>query len=510
MNKKNLLVFIVFVYFFIELATATTVYNISLSGRDAIINTSIVLRSEEKVTSWDVYWLLPDNSKVLSIKDDKGEIKDYSVYGNNLRFFTNPDRSKIKKVYIDIIIKNVVDSQFEPLYSTTLSLPGIDNEITIVNTRIDGIISGYVSFNFSEKYEDNYAEFIGYGPINFKMFFSSEGKVYDNYVGFSDYDLSVADKLYPIIQSITGIDLPFKRFPVKVISDNRYNEMVKSWSSATHLPGGLILVKESTMKLENNASVVIHETIHGYNFKIFSWQQVNISWFDEGMGKFAEHLADKQLSNVEPELFGGNIIFSADGNRFILKPKGDREKLWQYYQKNENFMETWNLDQDENRDFGYAFSELVIRDFVIRRGVEGLRLTYRDLLNVDHLVNNSEEFNYIMLGVMNYDFKPCYPNDRDGFENCLNQINKFEFFIPNFDPKGLVKIKKEFISESEYKENQILKEDNNTLDNITAVENKTTDKSVVKTNKPFIIFRIIDGIVDFLVDIFTKIKNTFR
>lgn len=499
MTKFYILTLLIF-NFFIGLVSATTVYNISLSGRDSIINTTIILTSEEKITRWDVFWILPDNSKILDIKDDKGEIEDYSIDGNNLRFLTNTDRSNTKKVFINFLIENVVDDKFKPVYSVDLSLPGISNEITIVNFKTNGLISGHASFNFSEKYENSYAELIGYGPINLRMFFSSEGKFYNNYIGFDNFSLSAADELYPIIQSVTGIDLPFKRFPVKILSDEKYNEIAKSWSSGTHLTGGLILIKESTMKTENNASIIIHETIHGYNSKVFSWQEANISWFDEGMGKFVEHLADKQLGNIEPEIFGGGIIYSTKGDKFILKSKGDREKLWNYYKNNENFIETWNLNQDNNRDFGYAFSELIIRDFVKKRGIEGLRLAYKYILDVDHVVNNSEEFNYILLKAMNYDLRPCYPNDRSKFETCLNDVNKLEIFIPNFNSTKLIKTEKNFTDDLRLEENISTTEENIS----THILNDSSKTVITSETKQSLLSKAIKNIINFFARFFRK------
>jgi hypothetical protein len=367
---------------------------------------------------------VPENSKILSLKDDKGIITGYSLNEDTLIFETNPYRSKSKTVYLELLVEDAVKNTFKQLNNLELSLTAIPNKDTIVDIHLPHIISGDSSFGFTEYFGDEFAQFVGKGPINFNIFYSFSGEQYKHYVLFGDYDIQIADDLFDTIPSIIGVNIPFKRFPIVILSDTNFENSIRAWGSGTHLRGGLIVIKESAMQSPNNVSIILHETTHGFNAKVLKWSQVNVTWFDEGTATFIEYLTNNKLNVKQGELFGKDIVLTQNNRRYILHSRGNKNDLWEYYNNNESFMREWNPEVAETRSFGYAFSELMIRDAVEKKGVDFLKDIYKKLSVINYTVNSSKDHNSIILSAMKHNFKPCYSEDKNQFDSCLEMINE--------------------------------------------------------------------------------------
>ncbi len=458
---KFMVIVFVSALFIISVAEATTFYKFKTEGSNIRLNTTLVLDNEDPINVWEVVWSLPENSSLISIHDDVGEIKNYNLNQNKLTFSTNFRRSNVRYVYIDSVIEKAVNDNFKPVYSIELSLSGLAGKKTFVETDIADVLSGYSSFGFAEFYGDNLTTFQGIGPVNIKLFFSPNGQKYDNFIVFGDYDATLADKLYSIVSNVTGVRLPFKQFPLLILPDQEFDQKINSWAAATHIPGGLIIIRESAVRRDTNVSIILHELTHGYNAKILSWDQSQIVWFDEGMGKFVEHLVDDLLNVPQPSLFGNDVPISQNGKNYLLLPKGDIKDLWNYYQNNQDFMKVWNTKDPDKREFGYAYSELVIREFVQNNGIDSLKGAYQKLASVDHVVIDSQEHNTIYFTAMNLSFKPCSSDDYEDFVKCINSIDQQEIVVSGFsgefvEPKKIV-INETLADETSSDQNETMK-----------------------------------------------------
>ncbi len=482
MNFKTIFLFLLL----IPSASALTFYNITLEGKDALVNITFTLESDQKYDIWKINWELPQKSEVIYIKDERGPVPTYSVKDERLVFETNKYRSNKRTININLLVKNVVSDEFEPLYKLHLSLPGFTDQQTIANLHVPHIISGDASHGFTEYYEDNFVQFVGKESLDLIIFYSFSGKDYENYVLFGQGDLQLADELFTLIPNITGAKVPFKKFPVVVLSDNEFNEKIKYWGSGTHMRGGVIVMKKSAMNSPYNTSIILHETMHGFNAKIFEWAQVNATWFDEGIASFMEYLVNQKLNLKQGQIFGESVYFTQDGKKFLQKSRGNKEDLWNYYKNREDFMFSWNTDNAATRDFGYAFSELVIRDTVRQKGFEQLKEAYKEFKKVNKTITDVEEFNNIILGSLEHNFRPCYYLDRSLFEKCLEEINKQKIDIPGFVNNHTEEI---------------------IMSIITPEFNKTIEDQTNETKNEIADF--IFKIKNFLISILDKIKNIF-
>jgi hypothetical protein len=203
-----------------------------------------------------------------------------------------------------------------------------------------------------------------------------------------------------------------------------YEDKVSEWSRGEY-SGGVIRMRGG---LEGDfAPVLAEETVHAFNEETLNFDNTSSTWLDEGIAGYTQAMVRKKLSGESKTrtLFGEERSYSErrDGSLYkITKPsKGDKQKLWQYYQDNMSFMKHWNPQKSENRDFGYAYSELIIRNYVSQNN--SIRKLYNQL-NPQKIKNNEEKWRkYSEI----LDLKPCNYSSRKKFDSCLERINKYDY-----------------------------------------------------------------------------------
>lgn len=84
-------------------------------------------------------------------------------------------------------------------------------------------------------------------------------------------------------------------------------------------------------------------------------------------------------------------------------------------------MKYWS-PEGPNREFGYAYSELVIRNYVMRNG------SLTQLYDSVEENANSDQQKWEMLS-RHMDLTPCKYDSRDIFEECLERVNEYDYPI---------------------------------------------------------------------------------
>jgi hypothetical protein len=418
---------------FIPISSSLTIYNITLKDQKIYVNVTFSLKSEEKYDVWRISWEIPQEYEIISVSDDVGPVS-FNTYNGYIYFETNRLRTNERVINVQYFLKNSISKEYDPLNKVSLQLSGFPNEKTIVNVYLPGLISGDASYNFTEYFQDNFAQFVGYGPTDIVLFYSFSGREYNNYLLFGPADLKVADEMFSLVTNITGMPKPYKRFPVVVLKDADFEKQVQPWGSASHMRGGLILLKNSVANGPYNASTILHETTHGINAKVLKWNQVEATWFEEGTGSFIEYLANQKLGLKQGELFGENKVIKQGSERIVIKSRGNKEMLWDYYRQGKDFMYYWSPSDDATRDFGYAFSELVIRYSIQKNGIDKIKEAYRKLSQVSEPVKDPIKSTNIILSALDSNFMPCYSVDRIRFEQCLKEINEQQLVVPMNSP----------------------------------------------------------------------------
>lgn len=419
---------------------AITSYDILVEGDDILVNVTFELYTSspgEKVNYWTTGFSLPPNSQVLGLSDSKGEITNYTVSGEKIFLETNKGGLKEKEV-VSLLFRaiKIVNKEYDPLKKLNLSLAAfgdvrkdVPDEKTFVTVRSEeNIISFLVSFGFISQQKEKEVMFAGEGPVGFTVFFG-EGRGYKHYVLFGqEGNVTVADEAYGIIAAVNGFIPVFERFPVVALEDKEYDEKITDWS-AGEFRGGVIILRISTFGKDSFPATVLHETTHGFNERALRWQKTEVTWFDEGVAKYVEFLINKKSGVRQAEIFGSPVQWRQGLKIFTLPSRSTPDELWDYYQEG-NFMETWNPHNPQTREFGYAFSELVIRDFIKREGPDALHEVFQGLLKIRKEAETAEAYNSVILGILDSDFRPCYADSREAFDSCLEEINVMDPPIP--------------------------------------------------------------------------------
>lgn len=422
--RKYMVLFAV-ILVFSSVGVGEVFYEIDADEGQVLMNTTIKLDCTRDcpVNRWSLTWTRPDNAEILWINDSLGRIDDYDVQGDRIILTTNTgDRRYEEYVKLAFRIDEPAEEIHDGLYKRQLSLPGFNGERTAGFLENPSLVSGWTSFGFNTSYADDSMNFSGTGPLILRTKFGEGGETeYFEFFGNVDQDTDLA---YTIPVGTLGFYQGFERFPVAVLPDGKYNRTVNEWSAGEYV-GGVIRIREGLE--EDFTPVLAHEVVHGLNDRELNWDSTSSSYFDEGTGKYVEFLVKKKMGQRTAELFGDPVTYTERQGamlyQYTIPSKGSREQLWQYYQNNGEFMKTWNANKPSQRDFGYAYSELVVRNYIAREN-GSLRQLYREL-DVNQKIENPE----VKWGVYSehLDMTPCDYSSRAQFDSCLDEINDYDY-----------------------------------------------------------------------------------
>ncbi|MFB6167196.1 MAG: hypothetical protein ABEJ62_02950 [Candidatus Nanohaloarchaea archaeon] len=462
MGKLDKYLAAVLLLLLVPAAGAVTTYDIRLHGDSADINVTVELYPE--VQGRDVRlsttWLLPENTDVGSVSDSEGPIRDYEVSGNRVRFETLIEEDENREVVeIHGRIEDVRKDEYRGLDRVQLQLSGfrdsrpeVPEEVTQVHVESDrSILAESHSFGFNTSLRNRSVKYAGTGPLNLQMSVSGGGESYDHFQLFGTGNLSTADDLYWLPAAVTGFIPQVNRWPVVVYPDEVYDSKVDRWSAGQYRRGGVIFVRNSTLQSNEGPAVVLHEVMHGFNEQALQWTTATRSWFDEGTASYVEWLVNEKRGVRQAEIFGEEVSWVEGNTRYTLPPRKEPGDLWDYYSEGRTYMRGWTLfNTTVDRTFGYAYSELLIRRYVMENGPASLRDVYSGLLDLNSRYNRTVEdvgeSNQAILDVMNASFRPCYSSEREEVFDCLERVHEMEAKIPELgdveDRTGKVRIRK--------------------------------------------------------------------
>lgn len=414
-------------------ASGQVFHEIQSDEDSAQVNTTIRLSCEDDgdqcpVNRWKLSWNLPEDAEIISIRDSLGEIDDYRKTGQQLSITSNSgDRRRSETIEIVMDIQRPAEEINKGLYKREFSLSGFRGGRTSGYLRNDNIISGWTGYGFQPVFRDDNMTFRGQGSSRFRINFGEGNETeYYEFFGGNPKNTSLA---YEIAVGMTGLIQDFDRFPVALMSEEKYENSVVGWSSGEYVGGSFRMRKGLG---DEFLPVLAHETVHGLNDRKLNWDQTSSTWFDEGTSKYVESMTELKLDGRDRarNLFGEDVSYTERRNgtryRITLPSKGDRESLWDYYERDGDFMKYWNPSgYPDSRSFGYAYSELVIKNYVAHQG--GSLDELYDKIDPGRKINSSDEkWNFYS---QELDTTPCKYEDRERFEDCLDEINNYEYKV---------------------------------------------------------------------------------
>lgn len=413
-------------------------YSIDANQETAEINTSIYMSCDSVCTG--LKWSLPENSEVLFVRNSKGEM-EYEVKDSSVDISGSRARGRENEtIKIGLKAREDANHVYEGLYQRTISIPGFKGVETTGFVHNENLISGRIGFGFDYSFSDDEMRFKGAGPTNVRIKFGEGEK--SGYFEFFGSKPDNTESSYEVPIGVLGFQQRFARFPVAVMTDSDYDSSVNKWSAGEYVGGG-IKIREPKSIENSFPPVLAHEVVHGLNDRRLNWDQTKSSYFDEGVSKYVESLMRKKMYNEgktnrkSAELFGEEKKYriKKDGQRYIytVPPKGDKEVLWSYYQNDREFMKSWNAfsGDSDTRSFGYAYSEFIVANY-ISRDSGSIRQLY-DNLEVDRKVGSPEEKWSIFSEHL--DMTPCKYEDRQRFEDCIEEVNSYDYPVYSAQPK---------------------------------------------------------------------------
>ncbi len=452
-------------------AAAVSDHDIHVEDGDVHVEVTFELYAEDPDTRynrWTTTVSAPESAEILRLEDSNGEIMDYSFEDGGLSFETNSGSPRNKEVvtleYVDdeaevesVAGFTIVDVQ---LLGFSNHRDDVADEVTQARVSADrDVLSWSPSHGFTSAIDEDILVLSGEGSAALRVVVGSDEDGHDHYSVSGGHHLPEADRLYSTVAAALGFTSPVETHPVAVLPDSRYDETVNPWSAGQHRTGGLILLRESVVEDGDPSTTVLHETTHAYNAFAFTWSPERPEWFDEGTAQYVEFLVDRQRGEVRSELFGGERREEAlcpDGTEGCIRtipPRGDADELWRYHQDGDSYMETWTTEHHRQRGFGYAFSELAIREYVMNEGGDALHSIYREMMRESRVEDRAEASDTV-LDLMNYDLGPCDHASRQAFEDCVDQVNSMDAVIPEYQGGSRQTIEMQEIEMPEPREEQ--------------------------------------------------------
>ncbi|MCK4428852.1 MAG: hypothetical protein KAU95_00645 [Candidatus Aenigmarchaeota archaeon] len=436
-NMKIYLLCILLTLFILPV-NADTIHRISFAEDSVIIESTLILESDDLLDYWSLSLNLPNNSEIINLSDELGEI-EYNISNSKLSFRTNRKRTTIRVVNLSFSKK--LDEKFG-LKLIDLNLFGFKNDTTIA-------ISEKTPYFFAHDAEMEFGKEIKArkkGGINVRMIFGGKQES-DYYFTNSDLDLNQIDDYCWIIEGVTNLKTPVK-FAIIMLPDKEYNLEVEEWSAGTYSEG-LIYVRENSSETDRR-STILHETTHGFNSFALDWDKTDISWFDEGMACYVGSVVYRLLNETRPEIFGEDIKWREGITIYTLKPQQTPEDLYNYHKSGEEWMLDW-YPKKGNREFGYAYSELFVREYLFENG-SAMHKVYENLLKINKSIEDPEERNELIAKLLGKKVRPCYSETLEEVRNCASKLNHMSFSIPEVEGKNIthkIEIPKPIIIEEE-------------------------------------------------------------
>ena len=431
-------VFLISLLLMVSGVFAQVFHEVDFDEASVELNTTVRLSCDSSgdncpVNSWRLNWNVPDDAVITSIRDSIDRIEDYERRQESLLLTTNRGQRRTSEtVEISMRMTGGAEEIHNGLYKREFSPPGFSGKRNSGYIQNSNIISGWTGYGFQPSFSQSNMTFRGTGSSRVRINFGNGNKTeYYEFFGGNPDNTSLA---YEISVGMTGLIQDFKRFPVALMKPTKYEDSVVSWSSGEYVGGSFRMRKNLGDKF---LPVLAHETVHGLNERELKWDQTSSTWFDEGSAKYVESMVNLKIKGLgrTSNLFGEDVEYrtTINGSQYkvTLPSKGQREELWSYYQGDRQFMKNWNpIDYSENRDFGYAYSELIIKNFVSRQN-GSLRELYDKINSSVKVESNERKWDIYS---EHLDLKPCKYDERERFRRCLDQINSHRYTVYRADP----------------------------------------------------------------------------
>lgn len=405
-------------------------HEIGLNKSTTVVNTTLGLGPSEEASIWALEWTVPKDADIISLKNKFNDTEITQRTGKEITLKSSGPPRETDTVRIVYKVETNSENIYQNLSKSSVRLPGLGQKRTAGALTAENILSWRITRGFNAQNRDGTLKFEGSGPVNLRIK-RGNGKQTENFVFFGPRPENT-QAARDIAAGMTGLEPEFDRFPVATMPDPVYNTKVNRWSSGEYVGGKISL--RSSVSEDVSKALLAHETVHGLNDRWMPWRETQSRYFDEGVAEFVEFLVKEQETNrPTPEVFGNKTRYDenkSDRKYSVVPPKGSNDRLWEYYQENRSFMREWTPFNSDAREFGYAYSQLVIMKHAMNNS---LRSTYQDLGHDSEISDENAKWSYIS---QHMDLKPCERESKRKFEKCLERVNSHSYSVRYEDGDG--------------------------------------------------------------------------
>ncbi len=429
-------VFLVFLSVFLLFSSsseASVLHRIDLDEESVLVNSSFVVGSEDPVGGTRITIGQEEDIDIVGVDSTVGDASYYYEDGRAVISVDSVLPRKEHDVQMMWRSRDGVSESFGGPMKFDVDLFGFEGKETTAVVQDSNILSWNEPLGFQSQYSDGSLKFRGHGHLWLCGHFSDLGEDTENYRYFGNYSFDGADDLVALVEYITGVSNPHERIPVVLLDDTTYDQEFSPWSDGTYETCGLVTIRKSLGKTDK-LKTLLHETVHAFNSRALKWDNTETAYYDEGKAQFVEVLTSEAIGSPRSEVFGDVVYYEENGKRYRINPRSSSDELWDYYTEDDAWIKYWSPRRDEfrgMREFGYAFSELIVRNQVEKEGVGSLRDIYEKLWEIDRNIESADEKAKIMENLV--DLRPCYSENRTEFENCLKDINSQRFNLSGID-----------------------------------------------------------------------------
>ena len=149
--KRIFIALLLFLIFIIPVS-AEIFHDISLTDKEIIVNSTLILKSKDKIDYWNLKINIPEGSEIIKLKDEIGVVK-YNISDNEINFITNKKKANTR--IVNLIFKKKLEEKYG-FKIAKINLFGFKNDSTIITAP-------NVSYLFIPDAEIEYGETTDYG-----------------------------------------------------------------------------------------------------------------------------------------------------------------------------------------------------------------------------------------------------------------------------------------------------------------------------------------------------------
>ena len=427
---------IVFIILLLALPVfAGTSYEIDIQEKSITGKVVLELNSDQKVNRFSGNLILPEGSKLLTLKDSKDAIKEYSITGNVVDFTTNPSIAKDKEVVeATFDLTNSVKTELNNLKILNLSLSALVGEETVLILKNTGkFYSVETSNGFDIDFKEKEIQIKGENALNFTVSYSFVNPASESthFAVFSESkfanELLKSEKYFFLLERITGYALPYDKIPVVVLNESDYSSLVEGESEGTYR-NAIIILDEKQFR-ETPDELLLHESMHAFNAQIMRFNNSSTPWFDEGLSKIVEQMVIEKEDIVSGNLFYPEKRIPRQGSVLLVYPRATEDELLAYYNEGTDSVLRWNPGAGNN-EFNYALAELILKDLINRNDWQHLKKGLQEINEISENVTTEQEFNDKLFSVLLLHKRPCEAENIALMRTCLEEINTVKLGFP--------------------------------------------------------------------------------